>query len=266
MEIACVNINGFRSVCKSYNNPKKKDPHPNVTQKEIDFHKLVDNFDVICIQETRLNKLEEIEKCIKVLEDKGWCVEFNHSSGKKGYSGVAIMSRIKIDKVKEFVDDNDEGRLIRCNIGKYAIYSCYVPRIESIPSPRMEYKRSILKQLERDVKRQSHPIVTGDFNTSLGPLDMHNWDKLNPEKHGTISYEERDAVGTFLKNCNLYDTFRILNPNKIEYTFFRYPTLKKQNKGWRIDYIFVPNGMKVKEADVLQKYNIADHSVIYIKI
>lgn len=272
MKIICLNLNGFRSACKSYNAKCKK--ITDACLKEINFHSLLfdETNDVICIQETKLNKTEEISECIKLMEEKGWkYYEFSHSKSKKGYSGVSILSRHPISSFKEIKDINNEGRLLRCNINKYSIYSCYVPRIESIPSPRMSYKKEILKSLKEDVLEQKEnnmiPIVTGDFNTSLSRFDMHNWDKLNPTKNGTISYEERDAMENFMEDCGLVDSFRKLHERKVKYSFFRYPSLREQNKGWRIDYILVPrNFLKhVKDSNIDDKILISDHSVLEIK-
>ncbi len=64
------------------------------------------------------------------------------------------------------------------------------------------------------------------------------------------------------------DSFRELNPDTTgAYSWWsqRFPTVRAQNKGWRIDYICVTQNLKsqLKEAKIYPDVKHSDHCPIY---
>ena len=110
MRIISYNLNGIRAAIK---------------KGFIDW--LATNpTDIICIQET---KAAHTDIDVELLEDLG----FNHhwfSAQKKGYSGVAIFSKIKPDAVKVgngYEMSDFEGRVIEAQFGDIKLINAYFP-------------------------------------------------------------------------------------------------------------------------------------------
>ena len=85
-----------------------------------------ENPDVICIQETKAQSEQ-----IPVLEFNSLGYEcYSLSAIKKGYSGVAILTKQKPDNViygMGIEQYDNEGRFIRCDFGDLSIVSVYHP-------------------------------------------------------------------------------------------------------------------------------------------
>ena len=86
-----------------------------------------------------------------------------------------------------------------------------------------------------------------------------------------LSYciEERESFNKILYNCNLIDSYRKLNPDKIEYSFWSYMRKSREkNIGWRIDYFLTSKSLenKIKESLILTKIQGSDHAPIKLKI
>src|SRR5262245_45120509 len=109
MRILTLNLNGIRSAVK------KGFFDWIATQK----------LDVICLQETRSQE----HQLAHLIHPPGYHTYF-FDAEKKGYSGVAIYTRNKPDKVItglawEIADK--EGRYIQIDLGKLSIASLYMP-------------------------------------------------------------------------------------------------------------------------------------------
>ena len=110
MRIISVNVNGIRAAHRKnfFTWLQKQDA------------------DVVCIQETKAQVDQLIDEIIK---PKGYFSYFN-SAVKKGYSGVAIYSRVEPDKVIGKIgwkDADREGRFLQANFGKLSVISLYLP-------------------------------------------------------------------------------------------------------------------------------------------
>lgn len=57
----------------------------------------MEDADIMCLQETKL-KDSDVDACEKLLRPglQDWHFYFNNSAAKKGYSGVAILSRCSV--------------------------------------------------------------------------------------------------------------------------------------------------------------------------
>ena len=82
--------------------------------------------DVLCLQETKLQPEQYPAEAFEALGYKAWLF----SAQKKGYSGVAILSRREPDHVEYGMGiekyDN-EGRFIRADFGDLSVISVYHP-------------------------------------------------------------------------------------------------------------------------------------------
>ena len=69
-----------------------------------------------------------------------------------------------------------------------------------------ELKREIKKKLQKQIT-----MITGDFNTSLTPMDRSSKQKIS---------KETQVLNDTLDEIDLIDIFRTFHPNAEEYTFF----------------------------------------------
>lgn len=226
--------------------------------------------DVICIQEIKAVK-DDVN--YKFIEDLGY-ETFWFSAQKKGYSGVAVFSKIKPDNV-EYGNGNEqsdfEGRMIRLDFGKTTLINAYFPSGTS-GDERQAYKYKWLDELYvylNELKKiRPQIILTGDYNIAHTEIDIHD-PKGNKNSSGFLP-EERAWMTKFL-HTGFIDTFRLVNPDALgAYSWWsqRFPSVRLQNKGWRIDYICVtaPLKEKILDAKIFPDVKHSDHCPIYLEI
>ena len=254
MRIISYNVNGIRSAMnKGFADWLKTDPA-----------------DIICLQEIKANK-EDID--IAAIEAIGY-QSFWYSAQKKGYSGVAILTKIKPDNI-EYGHKNEqsdfEGRVIRADFGNITLINAYYPSGTS-GDERQTYKYQWLDEFFEYVqklrKKKSNLIVVGDYNIAHTEIDIHD-PKGNKKSSGFLP-EERAWMDKFLQN-DWIDSFREKNPGTTgAYSWWsqRFPTVRAQNKGWRIDYICITNPLKaqLKAAKIYPDVKHSDHCPIYAEI
>ena len=225
--------------------------------------------DVICIQETKA-AFTDID--VKELEDLG----FHHywfSAQKKGYSSVAIFTKIKPDNVitgtgHEMSDF--EGRVIQLQFGDVRLINAYFPSGTS-GDERQASKYVWLAEMQQylDELKKTNPkiILCGDYNIAHHEIDIHD-PKGNKKSSGFLP-EERDWMTKFLES-GWIDTFRAFNKEPHHYSWWsqRFPSVRLNNKGWRIDYISVttPLEKQLKAAAILPDVKHSDHCPIFLDI
>lgn len=230
--------------------------------------------DVVCLQET---KAEEIQLTDATKNIAGYYSYFSHSQTKKGYSGVAIYTKEKPQKV--FYDMglpakqkhlDVEGRILGVKLKSYTVITGYFPNGGSGPH-RLEYKLefydAFLKFINKLRANGEHVIFCGDVNTAHTEIDLAR-PKANVENTGFLPIE-RAWITKVIKN-NFLDVWRELNPNKKDvYTYWDQKTASRtRNVGWRIDYFFAdaPLMKKIKSASMLTDYMGSDHCPIVLEI
>ena len=217
--------------------------------------------DVLCLQETKLQPEQYPAEAFEALGYKAWLF----SAQKKGYSGVAILSRREPDHVEYGMGiekyDN-EGRFIRADFGDLSVISVYHPSGTS-GDERQAFKMEWLEDFQNYVVelQKSRPklILCGDYNICHEPIDIH--DPVRNATNSGFLPEEREWMTRFL-DAGYIDTFRLLNPDKQEYTWWSYRfSARAKNKGWRIDYCMVSEPMKaqVEKAYILNEAVHSDH-------
>lgn len=226
--------------------------------------------DIICIQETKIHKDDIDSKAIEALGFETYWF----SAQKKGYSGVAVFTKIKPDLVEyghKKEQSDFEGRVIRLDFGDITLINAYFPSGTS-GDIRQTYKYfwldEFLVYLDELKKTRPRLILTGDYNIAHTPLDIHD-PKGNKNSSGFLP-EERAWMDKFLSH-GFIDTYRFLHPDVIgAYTWWsqRFPTVRLQNKGWRIDYITITENMKndLITADIFPAVKQSDHCPIYAEI
>lgn len=226
--------------------------------------------DVICLQETKAWKDDVDYKRIESLGfDTYW-----FSAEKKGYSGVAVFTKIHPDNVQfgnGIMQSDAEGRVIRLDFGEITLVNAYFPSGTS-GDVRQTYKYQWLDEfLEylKDLKKTRNKIiVTGDYNIAHKEIDIHD-PKGNKNSSGFLP-EERAWMDKFL-SYGFADSFRAMRPTEAHrYSWWsqRFPTVRQNNKGWRIDYISVTENLRssIVSADIYPDVKHSDHCPVYLEI
>lgn len=253
MRIISYNVNGIRAaIKKGFFDWLKTNPA-----------------DVICLQET---KAHEGDVDVKELEKLG----FEHhwfSANKKGYSGVAIFSKIKPTAVKKgngFHDSDFEGRVIEMQFGEIKLINAYFPSGTS-SEERQAYKYQWLDEMHDYLKKikKNNPklILCGDYNIAHEEIDIHD-PKGNKNSSGFLP-KEREWMTAFLQS-GWIDTFRHFHKEPHRYSWWsqRFPSVRLNNKGWRIDYIAVTEALKTQlvDADIYPDVKHSDHCPVFLEI
>ena len=252
MKIYSYNINGIRSA---------------INKGLLAWVEKVDP-DILCLQEL---KAQENQIDIASFEKLGFHV-YLHTAEKKGYSGVAILSKTKPVYI-EYGCGNDlydnEGRILRIDLEDYSIMSLYVPSGSSGDDRqafKMDFLDFFIKYIEELQLDYPRLIISGDFNICHKPIDIHN-PVSNKNSSGFLP-EEREWVTKFL-NIGFTDTFRFFNSGPDHYTWWSFrANARAKNLGWRIDYHMVTNNLKsqLTHADILPDIVHSDHCPILLEI
>ncbi|VAW76685.1 Exodeoxyribonuclease III [hydrothermal vent metagenome] len=223
---------------------------------------------VICIQETKAWR-EQLED--PIYWPKNWHGHFVDAS-KKGYSGVAIYSRIKPDKIIEGIGwdaFDSEGRYLQFDFGKLSVISIYLPSGSSKES-RQHFKYEVLDRLGAVLKtmrrKRREYILCGDWNIAHKKIDIKNW-RGNQKNSGFLP-EERAWMDHLFDQLGYIDAFRQVNQKEEQYTWWSSRGQAwANNVGWRIDYqITTPGiGQKAIKAGIYTAKRFSDHAPLSIE-
>ena len=228
--------------------------------------------DIFCFQELKANIAD-----VDLTQFNNLGYEYHwFSAQKKGYSGVAIFSKNivwnEVSLGNGFTQSDSEGRVIIGKHQKFTLVNAYFPSGTS-GEERQSYKMQWLLEFYgfiKNIQNQGIPvIITGDYNIAHTEIDIHD-PKGNKNTSGFLP-EERQWVTEFLEHLNLIDSFRFMNPDfKGGYTWWsqRFPSVREQNKGWRIDYIGLSKSLEnhLKSAFILPQVRHSDHCPLGIEL
>ena len=208
--------------------------------------------DVLCIQETKAQP-EQLDEAL--VNPEGYHAFF-HSAQKKGYSGVAIYSKLAPTQVHYGmgIDRYDEeGRFLRADFEKYSVISLYLPSGSSgehRQAIKDDFLKDFLPYMKRLIKEVPRIILTGDFNICHKPIDIH--DPVSNKKSSGFLPHEREWFTDFLE-LGFVDAMRHFTEEGDLYTWWSYRArARERNKGWRIDYHLVTEPL----IDILSDYQI----------
>lgn len=253
MNILSFNVNGIRAIAKKSFHDDMKSLNP----------------DVICLQETK-STVEQAKEVASLLGDYHFFG--NDSKARKGYSGTAILSKIKpISSSTDMgiVEFDQEGRVTCLEFEDYYIVTVYVPNSGSELN-RLDYRKkwdaSFLAYLKK-LEKTKPVVVCGDFNVAHKDIDLAR-PKPNYNKSAGYMQEEIDGMDAYTSN-GFTDAFRAKNSGAVKYSWWSYRGgARETNVGWRIDYFLVTESLmsRVEEAYILNDVYGSDHCPIGIRI
>jgi exodeoxyribonuclease-3 len=252
MKIISYNVNGIRSA---------------ITKGFLDWLQQA-NPDIICLQEI---KATEDQIPTQDITAAGYPFQYYFSANKKGYSGVAILSKIEPKKIVygtgiEHMDF--EGRNLRADFENLSVMSLYLPSGTNID--RLGHKFKYMDDFQNyinDLKKETpNLVICGDYNICHQEIDIHD-----PIRNKTVSGflpQERAWLDTFMKS-GFVDSFRHFNKEAHNYSWWSYRAgARGNNKGWRIDYITVTEALRnnLIDAEIFPDVKHSDHCPIYLEL
>lgn len=253
MKIISWNVNGIRAIAKK------------------DFFKDIEKMspEILCLQETKAQD----EQVTEVLAHIDHYEVYSNSAEKKGYSGTAILSKIKPLSVRKdmgIAEHDTEGRILCLEYESFFLVNVYVPNSGN-DLLRLGYRQSwdqdyfsYLKTLEKE-----KPVLAcGDFNVAHKDIDLAR-PKPNYNKSAGYMQEEIDGMDRFTQG-GFVDTFRYFFPDKTDaYSWWSYRAgAREKNVGWRIDYFLVSSAFlsSVSSASILNEVMGSDHCPIGVEL
>lgn len=253
MNIISYNVNGIRSALK----------------KGFAEWLATENPDIIALQEVKAT-----EEVVPLEEIRALGYEiYWFAAQKKGYSGVAVFTKISPNKVHRGHQNEQsdfEGRVIRLDFADFSLLNAYFPSGTS-GDLRQAYKYQWLDEFYAYVgelrKEQPNLLICGDYNICHKEIDIH--DPVGNKKSSGFLPEERAWMERWFTEADFVDTFRVFNQNPHEYSWWsQRAASRERNKGWRIDYISVSGPMRsrLKAASILQQVKHSDHCPVKVEL
>lgn len=252
MKIVSYNVNGIRAA---------------MNKGFVDWLKAV-NPEVIGLQEVKADE-NQIDQSI--FKDLGYEIYW-YPAQKKGYSGVAILSKVTPKSVTHGMGLNkydDEGRLLELEFNNFSFLSAYFPS-GTTGDIRQSFKYEFLDDIfgyMQDLKKtKPNLILSGDYNICHKAIDIHN--PISNKNSSGFLPEERAWMDKFTES-GFTDTFRHFNSDPHHYTWWSYrANARVKNLGWRIDYHMATTEMKdrLKSSVILSEAKHSDHCPILLEI
>ena len=253
MKIVSWNVNGIRAIAKK--------------TFFTDLEHL--GTDILCLQETKAQD-NHITETLRPLN--GYHI-YSNSAKRPGYSGIAVISKIKPLNVTKGINTEEhdiEGRVLCMELETFFLVNVYVPNSGSELKRlgyRQEWDKAFFDYL-KDLERVKPVIVCGDFNVAHKGIDLAR-PKANYNKTAGYMQEEIDGMDRFAFG-GLADTFRLLHPDEINrYSWWSYRAgARSNNIGWRIDYFLVSDSFlpSVTDSFILEEIAGSDHCPVGIEL
>lgn len=226
------------------------------------------NPDILCLQEIKVQE-DQLDK--EVFSKAGYPFQYWFPAEKKGYSGVAILSKLEPKNVvigTGIPSMEREGRNVRADFEGFSVMSMYLPSGTS--EERLDFKLNYMDEfIEYAIRlRKEFPnlVICGDYNICHEPIDIHD-----PIRLKTVSGFlpiERTWLTQFI-NTGFVDSFRYLHPEVQQYSWWSYrQNARANNKGWRLDYHMVSEALKdkISRAIILQEAKHSDHCPVLLEL
>jgi len=237
MKIVTWNVNGYRSIVGQ--NPSRRYDKVTREKKLFDFIQRIDPT-IVCLQEIKAD-VEQIEPELRV--PNGYIPFYNTCKIKKGYSGVAVFTKIQPNDVsfdlgiEEF---DAEGRFIRLDFDNFVLLNIYFPKGYT-DHERLDFKMrfydAVYDYLRKLKQQRQHIIVSGDYNTAHTEIDLAR-PKENENVSGFLPIERVKLDE--LVEMGFVDAFRLFTKEGGHYSWWsQRGRARENNVGWRVDYHFV---------------------------
>lgn len=252
MRVVTYNVNGLRAaLCKGF----------------LEWMQAVDA-DVFCLQEVRALPLE---LPLSELEAMGYGAYF-FPAEKRGYSGVAIFSRLPVKRTIMgcgMPQYDREGRLLQVDIEDLSILSVYMPSGtsgEERQAFKMRWLEDFLQYVTLLSKDYPRLLISGDYNICHKAIDIH--DPIANKNSSGFLPEERAWMSKFI-DSGFVDTFRYFCTEPHYYTWWSYRAgARERNLGWRIDYHMATRGLsdRLRRTQILNQAYHSDHCPVLLEI
>ena len=252
MKVISYNVNGIRAALKKGFLDWLSAAHP----------------DVLCLQETKAQK-EQLD--LSLFRDAGYEYQYWYSAQKKGYSGVAVLSKKKPNNVAygtKIESMDHEGRNLRLDFDNFSVMSLYLP--SGTNDARLDFKLQYMAEFQdyvNELKKEiPNLLICGDYNICHEAIDIHN-PVQNKNTSGFLPVE-REWIGNFI-DSGFVDTFRHFNKEPHTYTWWSYrANARNNNKGWRIDYCMATRPLEphISRAFILPEARHSDHCPIGVEL
>ncbi len=251
MRVITTNVNGIRSAEKK------------------GFFKWLEkqNADFVCLQETKAQMSELTDEMYR---PAGYHCYFSDAV-KKGYSGVALYSKQKPDRVIHTLGwacADNEGRFVQADFGNLSVISLYLPSGSSGDHRQVEkfdFMKRFLHVLREFKKSNREFIICGDWNIVHKEIDIKNF-KSNQKTSGCLPIEREWIDNVFTKE-HFVDAFRVINHEANQYTWWsNRGAAYAKNVGWRIDYQVISDGLKnkVRAVSIYKDQKFSDHAPLIV--
>ena len=277
MKLISFNVNGIRAITGKLKNGEKKGSMTNNCLKTL---VAAEQPDILCLQEIKTQNEGDLA-CLSHLFPHLYSTFSIH---KKGYSGVALCSKVEPEWVSYTFDRYDEeligdynsydwlmeGRIITAKYKTYVVVAVYTPNAQpelARLKERIAWEwvlRMYLVELQREFELPI--LLCGDLNCAHQEIDIYN--PKGKKKTPGFSTEERQEL-QYMMDAGWIDSFRYLHPEEKKYSYWsNFSQSRKRNIGWRIDYVLVSDSSKglIEEADYLTEYHGSDHCPVMIRM
>jgi exodeoxyribonuclease-3 len=229
--------------------------------------------DCICVQEVKAQAADVAGR----FEQFGELPGYFHFAEKKGYSGVAVYTRLQPSDVLVGYGSTEfdaEGRYLELRFdragAKRSVISCYFPSGSS-GEERQLAKFRFLEEFYphlQSLKGEREFILCGDVNIAHNEIDLKNW-RSNRKNSGFLP-EERAWMTRLLAEAGLVDVYRHLHPDTTEEAYTWWSNRGQayaKNVGWRLDYHLATPALArgARSVEIYKSEKFSDHAPITIE-
>jgi exodeoxyribonuclease-3 len=272
MRIISFNVNGIRAIAKKQKNGAKDATSDNNCLKVMIDEQ---NPDILCLQEIKTCSAKDLD----FLKNQMPFIYTNHSTVRKGYSGVALLSKVeplkvtynfdRINPVKientDNLDFNREGRLITAEFEEFVVISCYTPNSKAYLArldERCTWECILRSYMSEIIDETDKPIILcGDLNVCASELDY---------------YKKQDPTAACQSPQEKYHHMRMITDGYVDALRYKHPSerlyshwstfckSRKPTNGWRLDYFMVSASIRdsIVDSTSLSEYFGSDHCPI----